>query len=131
MDQANLFGDNVYDAFESLVHAMGGFKRVAHELWPQKGIDAGAKDLRNALNPDHRAKLDLFDIVALLQMGQRAGDHSVMAQLHRDTGYEPPKPVNRQSERDELQKQFVSKVGELNDIVAELKRNGVTLEAVK
>ena len=131
MDQANLFEDNIYDALESLVLSLGGPKRVANRLWPDKGIEAGAKDLRNALNPDHRAKLDLFDLIHLMQLGQATGDHIVIERICKDVGYEAPRPVNREEQVEELQKRFNRKVDQLNDIVAELHANGVKLKAVE
>ena len=113
MDQPNLFEDHIYDALEQLVMALGGPKRVGHELWPEKGVDAAAKDLRNALNPDHRARLDLFDLMKLLQAGQRAGDHVAMERLCKDAGYDSPRPVDPEDARAEREKKFIKAVEDL------------------
>lgn len=130
MDQATLFEDNVYDALEQLVAALGGPKRVGYRLWPDKGVEASAKDLRNSLSPHHRAKLDLFDLIKLLQWGQAEGVHVAMHRICNDAGYESPKPVDREQHVNELQKQFISATKQLDAISKELKANGVRLEAV-
>jgi len=130
MDQPSLFEDNIYDALEALVASLGGYKRVGHALWPKKGVEASGKDLRNALNPDHRAKLDLHDLIHLLQMGQSQGDHIAIERICKASGYDSPKPVNNEQQTDELKKQFNKQVEALSGIVSELKRNGVKLEAV-
>ena len=130
MEQPELFEDHIYDALDALVANMGGFKRVAHRLWPEKGIEAGAKDLRNCLSPRHRAKLDMFELVTLLSWGQESGCHLAMAQLCKDTGYEVPRPIDREQVVNELQKQFLQAVGTLKGITQELERHGVRLSAV-
>ena len=130
MDQATLFEDHVYDALEQLVGALGGPKQVAHRLWPEKGIEAGAKDLRNCLSPHHRAKLDLFDLIQLLSWGQEQGHHMAMHRICKDAGYETPKPIDREQHVNELQKQFINATKQLDAISKELKANGVRLEAV-
>lgn len=118
MDQTSLFEAHIYDALDNLVAQLGRPKEVAHALWPEKGIDTAAKDLRNMLNPDHRAKFDLFDVVRLLKMGQEAGCHVGMDRLCSDAGYKRPEPINTEEQKAEIDKKLSAMLEKVADLMS-------------
>lgn len=95
MHQATMFHDSIFDALGCAVQAAGGFKRVAHALWPTLLSEIGTTRLRSCLNPEHSQKLDLAEVLAIARMARDLGDHSVMQFLGQALGYEVA-PVTRE-----------------------------------
>lgn len=130
-NQSELFGDDIGDVLEQAIHAMGGYKRVGFELWPDKGPLKAGQDLRDMCNPRHRLKLDLVDLFRLGDMARRQADHSIMAHVAKAMGYEVPKPTNPESEIPELQRQFNRNVEQLAQITQQLSAFGVEVKQQK
>lgn len=118
--QENLFHEDIYDAMRHAVKALGGAKRVAGKLWPDKPVEQANQLLLHCLNPDRHEKLDLYQIEWILREANKAGCHTAMARLSEDTHYESPKPINPEAERDELRKKTIESVKELESLVKRL-----------
>lgn len=130
IEQANLFGDTIYDALEGLVAALGGNKRAGYELWPDDGPEKAGQRLRDSMNPKRRENLKPHELIHLLQMGQAKGIHTALWHICDECDYEQPAPVNREQQVAELQKEFISTVSQLDELAKALKAKGVKLEAV-
>lgn len=91
MQQIEAFHEDVYDALRALVTALGGWKRVGSELWPDKPIDQAGNWLRDCLNPEHRSKLDIDQLLYLLKRGAEQGIHVGMYFITDYCNYEQPR----------------------------------------
>jgi hypothetical protein len=114
MDQTSLWHETIFDALSAEVHAAGGPKKVATRVWPALSPDIAAARLRSALNTEHQQKLDLDELVLILEIGKAVGNHSVMTFLARRLGYEiqPLKP-------EEAKK--AARQAEINSLLARLR----------
>lgn len=86
--QDQLFHEDFRDALKHLVKALGGFEAVGLELWPAKSMKAAGNWLRDCLDPERPAKLDLEEVVRLLRMGRERGVHCAIHKLADDLGYD-------------------------------------------
>ena len=55
--QEPLFVETVNEALREIVKALGGAKKVAAQLRPQKTVDEAARWLLDCLNPERRERL--------------------------------------------------------------------------
>lgn len=99
--QEVLFHEDFRDAFKHLVKALGGYEAVGLELWPSKSVKAAGNWLRDCLDTERAAKLDLEEVVKLLRMGRERGIHCAMHKLNDELGYEPPTiaPIKTQAQQ--------------------------------
>ena len=88
--QDQLFHEDFRDALKHLVKALGGYEAVGLELWPAKSMKAAGGWLRDCLELDRPAKLDLEEVVKLLKMGRERGIHCAIHKLTDDLGYDHP-----------------------------------------
>lgn len=114
--QVPLFVDSVYEGFDALVLGCGGYKKVAAILWPTLPVDRAARDLADCLNPDNARKLSLDEVMLLLQLGRSQGVHIAAAFINERAGYAPPVPVDPETEKQRLQREFVAGVAQLSKI---------------
>lgn len=105
--QQPLWHDTPEDAFRSLVDALGGFKKVGADLWPALPVDQSGRRLAQCLDPDRAEKLTLSEQGLLLRRGRMAGIHTAAAFLLRDAGYAEPVPVDPETEKQRLQREYV------------------------
>lgn len=93
--QPELFHETLNDALREIVDLLGGAKKVAPAMRPEKTVDAGARWLLDCLNPDRDHRLDPDQVQWLLREGRRIGCHSAMRFLARECGYAEPVPIDR------------------------------------
>jgi len=79
--------DDPHEALRVLVMRLGGVKRVAHRLWPDKPMEQAAILLNNCLNHDRPEKLDLNQLDWLIGEGRKANCHIVMQCFGLRHGY--------------------------------------------
>jgi hypothetical protein len=108
--QPDLWHDSLEDALRSVVEALGGPKRVAGDLWPSKSITEGARHLNHCLDSSRAEKLALDEVVWILKAGAAADVHVGMHWLAESCGYEMPKRINPDSERDRLMREYIRSV---------------------
>lgn len=122
--QPSLLHDTIEEALGDVLHALGGPKAVAAELWPSKNLQDGARYLRHCLNEDRAEKLALHEVMWLLKAGARAGCHVAMHFINRECGYAKPEPVNPEDEKAKLQREFKASVTQLSTLAARIERLG-------
>lgn len=105
--QQPLFIESIEDALTMAVKAMGGSKKVGSLLWPALLADAAGTKLSDCLNPNRREKLELTEAMWILREARKVNFHSAMDFVCDDAGYEKPKPINPESERDILMREFI------------------------
>ncbi len=102
--QRVLFHESLIDALKEVVLSLGGTKRVAGQLWPEKTIDEAARRLADCLNSDRRERLDPEQVLWLLRQGRAEGCHAAMDFICREAGYAQPVPVDPESQKTQLVK---------------------------
>ena len=129
--QHELFHESIEDALETVVKAIGGYKAVGLELWPEKSADEAGRMLRHCLMPERSEKLSLAQIIYLLRRGHQHGVHTAMHYLATVCGYQPPAPVTPEDQEAELQRQFIESVKAQGRLLKRWEQiTGTTLKAV-
>lgn len=85
-NQGALWHDTVYDAISADINAAGGFKVVAHKLWPADSN--GASKLRNAVNPDQPHKLCADEIMQIKKLAYEVGSVATVEWEAQQLGYQ-------------------------------------------
>jgi hypothetical protein len=99
--QNALFHERIEDAVDEVSRSVGGRKKMACELWPDKPARDAHNLLDACLNPDRRERLSPSQLMYIARRGREVGCHAVMMFIDHDCGYES-KPVNRAEEVDRL-----------------------------
>ena len=86
MNQGALFHDTIYDALGADIAAAGGFKVVAHKLWPADS--SGATKLRNSINPDQPHKLCPDEVMQIKKLAYEHGSTATVDYEAQQLGYE-------------------------------------------
>lgn len=115
--QQVLFHDDVNSAIQGLVAALGGAKAVGSRLYPDLTVDAAARRLLDAINPDRAQQLSQTQFLTLLKWGREAGHHGVMEYVADEAGYTRPSPRSPEEERADLQRQVID-MGKTLELIA-------------
>lgn len=89
------------DALKSAVQALGGAKVVGPMIWPDKSVDAAARQLLDCLNTSRSEKLDVSQVILVFTRARSAGHHVPFMWFAQEVGYEA-KPVTKEEEVDRL-----------------------------
>jgi len=123
--------DDPHEALRILIMRLGGVKRVAHRLWPEKPIEHAGILLNNCLNHERPEKLDLQQIDWLIGEGRRINCHVMMQCFGQRHSYhiDPIQP------EDELRRVQIEILGAVRDLEKKLitfeRLNTPGLKAVK
>lgn len=130
--QMELVIESINDAVQEMVRCLGGPKIVGKILWPEKSVEAAARQLADCLNPDRAARLSPEQIVLLFSMSRQAGYHGAKRWFDETTGYVPGEPMEPEDERAKLQRAAIDAISSLSGITARLEKLGAatTLKAV-
>lgn len=118
--QQALWRDTLEDSLRHVVEGLGGPKRVAGDLWPARPVVDAARHLNRCLDPERPEKLSFDELLWLLRAGCAADVHTAMAFLAQACGYETPKRVNPESERDRLMREYIHSVEQQQALVRRL-----------
>lgn len=105
--QQKLFHESIYDAMRDIVIGTGGMKAVGVDLWPSLSADKAGRDLADCLNPDNARTLDPVEMLWLLKRGRDAGIHTGMSFIARELAYAEPVPVDPETEKERLMREFI------------------------
>ena len=123
MEQTPLFHEDLNAALVHLVSALGGPKKVAASMWPAiKCPEKAGRRLSDCLRDNHQQKLDLEDLLWLLEAGRKAGIHSAMAFITDQAGYDRPKPLEPEDERAKLQREYTEATKMMAQIADRMER---------
>lgn len=106
-EQGKLFYESLTDALRDDVRACGGNKVVAGKLRPELPVDHATRWLLDCLNPDRREKLDGDQLVLIMRWAREFGSYATAQYLMQQSGFERPRPLNLQQERQSLQERFI------------------------
>lgn len=114
MRQSELFHETIYDALGTTILALGGYKAVAHRLWPARPNSYTA--LKHAVNPSKREALHPHEVELIVQWGRDINCHAVMEYLSCAARYKDPEPVEPEDEQLQLDR----RIAELGDVLTTL-----------
>jgi len=117
--QESLWYDTPEDAMRALVDRIGGFKRVAADMWPEKDPQDAGRLLAKCLDNDRPEKLSLEQVFYLMRQGRQHDCHTVMQWLGQELGYNV-EAISMETERERLQRQAIAAVASLQQITAKL-----------
>lgn len=109
MNQEQLFYDGPDDALATTVMALGGYKKVAGQLWSGMKIESAYARLKSCFNPDKPEKLSPDEVDRLVEWGRAVGCHAYMHYMGQRHRYEVT-PMEPEDERDKLMRQFIQSV---------------------
>jgi hypothetical protein len=121
------------EALQECVRAVGGSKPAGKLLFPEKSVEAGQSHLLRCLNPNCPEKLGLEHLILLMKAARHNGCHAAMEFLAHVLGYHKPTPVAPEDEADELRRQSIRAINQLQKItdrLSELDRQPVKLRGV-
>lgn len=124
-DQIPLFVEDYNEAIRATVQALGGFKRIGHELKPDLGVEAAGRWLSDCCNPDKREKLAPSELAYIRRHARQANVHILAAFELRDAGYAPPQPIEPEDERAALMREFVLASRSFSSLLQQMERHGV------
>ena len=87
-EQIELFHDSISAAIQTAINAIGGSKRVAHELWPALNPDAAYSRLRHSLQEDRPEKLSPDELLLIARRAAAVNCHSIAQFFGQEAGYE-------------------------------------------
>lgn len=123
MNQEKLFHESWENALHDTVVALGGYKKVAGDLWPGMKLDSAYAKLKACLNEEKESeKLTLSEIEAITRKGRVIGVDSSAYHFCASTGYDNPRPVNPIEKKTELMEQVVLTGEVLKGLFAQLER---------
>lgn len=105
MLDGTLYEDEL-DAARDAVKHLGGAKRVAPLLWPDKTVDNGSRYLNDCLNASRAERLTPSQVLLLMRMAREIGFHGLAEYFMREAGYSRPVPVNPETEATMLVQQM-------------------------
>lgn len=95
------FYEGPEDALRTAIQALGGAKKVASDMWPDKTADTASRLLLDCINPSRAEKLEISQIMRIFKQAKEAGCHGPFAWFAHEVGYEA-RPVVREEEVDRL-----------------------------
>lgn len=122
MDRPDVWYETLEDALVEIVSACGGPKKVGGALWPYKTVNAARILLLHCLDPERSEKLDMSQLVFVMRQGRLAGCHAAMNFLAKELGYEAPRPVEPETEAQQLQRKFIQAQEDMLHLVQRMER---------
>jgi hypothetical protein len=122
MEQMPLMVTDIFDALGDIVRALGGPKKVATQLKPDRPSDEGARWIKGCLNRERRERFDPEQMVWLLARGREVGCHGAIHYICEQAGYSKPAPVNPEDEKAKLQREVVEAARTLERSIDRLER---------
>lgn len=107
--QTPLFHEDIYEAYKTAVMALGGSKKVAGWLFPDKPVDKASGLLNQCLNRERSEKLDPEQLQLIKREARKIGCHVIREFEDTDEGYKST-PIEPEDEIGELQRQYISAV---------------------
>lgn len=120
--QTELFHESEEDALGATIHAIGGFKQVAHELWPTMKLATAYSRLKACLDETKNEKLALGEITIIVRKGREAGVDYYPRYLNADTGFKPPEISEPEDEQAALQREFITATKQMDIIMKRFER---------
>lgn len=120
--QEQLFYSDIYEATGDVIRALGGMKRVGQVFWPEKSAEAAGEQLRAAINPARKERLNPEQMLYLKREARKIGCHILIAFENQECGYAPPQPREPEDEKAELKRQTIAAAQVLRSVAERLEK---------
>ena len=110
------------EALKQAVIALGGSKKVAPKIWPDKPIVNAAALLCNCLDDSRPEKLDFSQVLFVLRLARDAGYHGAIDFICDDLSYGRTTPIEPKDESAELMRQFIAATAAQAEIAARIEK---------
>lgn len=127
--QIPLFVEDYNEAIRATVNALGGFKKIGHELKPDKGVEEAGRWLADCCNPEKREKLSPPELAFIRRRARIEGCHILAAFEMREAGYHEPQPIEPEDERAALMREFVNSQKTFSALISRMERAGLKVAA--
>lgn len=128
-DQIPLFVEDYAEAIRATVQALGGFKRIGHDLKPDLSVEAAGRWLADCCNSEKREKLSPSELAWIRRRARQEGVHLLAAFEMRDAGYATPQPIEPEDERAALMREFVNASKGFGDLLSRMARSGLRVDS--
>lgn len=127
--QIPLFVEDYNEAIRATVNALGGFKKIGHELKPDKSVDEAGRWLADCCNPEKREKLSPPELAFIRRKARIDSCHILAAYEAREAGYAEPQPIEPDDERAALEREFVIAAKAMQGLFGRMERAGLKVVA--
>lgn len=127
--QIPLFVEDYSEAIRATVNALGGFKKIGHELKPDKGVEEAGRWLADCCNAEKREKLSPAELAFIRRKARIEGCHILAAFEMREAGYHEPMPIEPEDERAALQREFIQMGKVFTGLLSRMERAGLKVVA--
>lgn len=121
-EQLPLIVEDYNEAIQATVMALGGFKRVGAELWPDLSADAAGRRLSDCCNDSRREILSPSLLGLIRRIARMKGIHILAAFEMRQAGYADPVPQEPEDQRAALQRTFIECTKTMQGIASRLEQ---------
>lgn len=118
--QIDLVSDDQDDAWDATIRFLGGYKKVACNLWPHLKQETAYNRLKHCFNDDKDERLSFNDAKRILQWARDAGCHLAMYRLCDDLLYERPNPASKERLTQEIKTQINLQTDKLHALLNRL-----------
>lgn len=120
MHQLPLIPQDIYEAVEACVVALGGRQTVGHMIWPDLDdpVEAGKK-LGRCLNQSHAEKLSVDQLIFIMKQARQVNCHVAMDYISNKCNYKY-EPVEPEDERAKLQREHIAAINLLSEITKKM-----------
>lgn len=115
------FFESPEDALKDVIQHLGGCKKIAHLIWPDKSIEAASRQLMDCLNTSRNEKLELTQLLKILSIAKEGGYHTAFFWIAEEVGYDAH-PVTKAEEVDRLTSVVEQSAKTLSTALASLER---------
>lgn len=113
------FFEDIQDALKDAVKALGGVKKVAGVLWPDKSDRDGSNLLNNCLNTGRPEKLEISQLMWIFSQAKDIGCNAPFIWFANEIGYDA-KPINKAETVDRITSTIEKTAKILADSLAQL-----------
>ncbi len=100
--------DSLNSVLVDIVKALGGSKKVAPLMWPEKSVNAAAILLCDCLNNDRAQKLTPDQAMFILRLARNNNINIGIEYICQALGYSKPTPIQPEDEKAQLMREFIT-----------------------
>jgi len=112
--------DSINSMLVACVKALGGSKKVASVMWPEKPINDAQKLLLSCLNDDRPEKLSPDQAFLIERMARDAGHHIAIEFRCKALSYSIPTPIEPEDEKAQLMRDFINAQNSLAEMLKKI-----------
>jgi hypothetical protein len=112
--------ESLNDALIAVVKAVGGSKKVAPLLWPEKSTDEAARLLCDCLNVERNQKISPDQALFIIGLGKKNNVHIGIEHICDSLSYSIPTPIEPEDQKASLMREFIIAQKNLSVLAAQI-----------